>query len=135
MITKNRWPFKKNKTGAINCCIAKGVNIYGDVCFASIKQALYKGQEVYWANNDDNQFSDRDWTFILNNQYKKTFYIFYIPKGNLTPNLRKAHFNKGLFDWNIKVAFYYDIDTYFTFKPFYVAEVKYDDNDIKLFDI
>lgn len=59
MVTNKRWAFKKNKSGVARCCRAKGVNINNDICLASIKQTLWRGQEVYWADIDDK-------TFIIN---------------------------------------------------------------------
>lgn len=135
MGTTKRWPFKKNKTGAINCCTAKGVEIKGEVCLASVKQALYKGKEVYWANMDDKTFLSSDWTFILNNQYKKCFYIITVPKGKLTPDLSKVNRKLNLVDWNIKVGLYRDVDSEFDFFQFGVTSVPYTDQDIKEFDV
>lgn len=132
-MTKKR-SFLNNKTGATNCCISKGIEIKGQVCFASLKQNLYREKPVYWADNDDKTFLDRDWTFILNNYEKKCFYVIFIPKGKLTPDLKRANRNKGLFDWNIKVAFYKDVDTDFDFNQFGILTVPYSDDDIQTFD-
>ena len=133
-ITK-RWPFKKNKTGAINCCRAKGAEIKDDVCYASIKQALHQNKEVFWANMDDKTFFGRDWTFIFNNQYKKCFYVVTVPDGKLTPDLSKVNRKKDLVDWNIVVGFYRDVDSGFNFEPFGVERFFYDDDDIRRFDV
>lgn len=135
MVTNKRWAFKKNKSGVVNFCRSNGVDIKGEICLASIKQSLWRGQEVYWADIDDKTFIINDWTFILHNQYKKCFYVIYIPKGKLTPDLKKAHYNKNLFDWNIRVAFYRDIDSGFDFNPFGVQTIPYTDADVQKFDI
>lgn len=135
MVTNKRWAFKKNKSGVTNCCNAKGIKIQGEVCLASVKKSLYKLQEVYWANNDDKMFLDRDWTFIFHNQYRHTFYIINIPQGQFTPDLSKVNRKDGLVDWNVKVGLYRDIDSGFNFGQFGVQEYTYNDQDIKDFDI
>lgn len=134
MVTNKRWAFKKNKSGVARCCRAKGVNVNNDICLASIKQTLYKLQYVYWADMDDKTFLNRDWTFIFHDQYKKLFHIFSIPKGQLTPDLRKANRKLNLVDWNIKTAFYKDVDTGFDFSNFFVKTISYDDQDILKYD-
>lgn len=133
-IKTNHWPFKRNKTGAVACCKAKGINIEGQICFASVKANLFRGNEVYWADNDHKEFLDRDWVFILNNQHKKCFHVINIPAGKLNPDLRKANWNKDLFDWNITTSSYIDVDSQFNLARFGVQDVAYTDIDIAMFD-
>lgn len=134
-LTKQKnWPFRKNKSGAIAFCASKGIKIEDMVCFASVKQNLWKGHEVYWADNSHETFLDRKWVFLLNNQYKKCFHIIRVNQGELNPSLEKAHWKKNLFDWNITTNSYKDVSSGFDLSCFGVLDVPYTDEDIKNFD-
>ena len=128
------WPFKKNKSGAVAYCTSKGIKIEGEICFASVKQSLWKGHEVYWADNHYETFLSKDWVFLLNNQHKKCFHIIRIPRGSLKPDLNKANWNKDFFDWNITTDSYVDVSSGFDLGRFGVLDVPYNDEDIKNFD-
>lgn len=133
--TDVRWPFKRNRSGAINFCQSKGHKILGEICFASVKRNLHKNHEVFWGNPDYNLFLNSDWTFIFNNQLKKCLHLVFIPKGKFTPNLEKAHRKGDEFDLNVDTNTFVDIDTQFDFKDFGIINIPYNAEDLAKYDI
>jgi hypothetical protein len=70
-----------SKNDAINICNSNGLNVNGNITFASKN----KGVNKYWANPDIRYLAN-NWWFLLNDSINRKLYVLNIPANSISKN-------------------------------------------------